>query len=294
MKHPYICINCGPHTRTALKAGFPDADMHSYKSKHLLLHIKRGLTPTFVDHNIPIDLHAAYLFIRLRGNDAHFCGMLSEYCARHQIPTNDPIHRSYKGSAGKIAQMLMLSEHNIRVPETFIFREESFRANALYIAKHLTFPAVFKIDGNKGRCVHLINSFDELRELVAIKKPWVLGLAQPFIENTFDTRTLVFEDTVLGSISRTRTQGFLNNVSQGGIAAPYEPTQNERTLALQAAWACGIDFAGVDMIHTPEGPVVLEVNKSPQVSGFESVHSFKVFTRIGEIIASRTQNHSML
>ncbi len=280
----YILINTGPKTRQAFLDGLASSEtLTVYQSKKLLLHIKAD-TQQYVYGNTPVDLHAKYIFIRLRGSDSHFCGMLSDYCTHNDIKTNDPIHRSYKNSAGKISQMLFLSLHNIQIPESFIFREESFRKNEAYIEEHLSFPAVYKTDGSKGTKVHRVENMDELRTHVQNKKPEVLALAQPFIENTFDTRTLVFKSEFLGTISRTRPSGFLNNISQGAKAAAYTLTEEEANIAIRAAQACRIDFAGIDMIHTKKGPVVLEVNKSPQIAGFESVYDFKVLTRIAEII----------
>lgn len=180
--------------------------------------------------------------------------------------------------------MLLLTLGGIRIPETFIFREESFFSNIEYLRAQLVFPLIYKLDGSKGRNVQLINTFKELETSVASKHPHRLALVQPFIQNTFDTRTLVFKNTILGAISRTRTEGYLNNIAQGAKPAAFTLSELEQETVIKAAKACRIDFAGVDMIHTPEGPVVLEVNKSPQVGGFEAVHQFRVFTRLAELI----------
>lgn len=277
---PYILINAGTQTRRAFAAGLGGGTHVSYHSKRMLIHIDAVGALHFLYRNAPISLETPYLFLRLRSNDQHFCGLIEEYCAHHHIPTNDPINLSYSQSAEKITQMVLLALQGVRIPESFIFREESFRANYDYLKEHLTFPLVYKLDGSQGRDVHLVESFEALEAHVAAKPPHRLALVQPFIENTFDTRTLVFEDEILGSISRTRTHGFLNNIAQGATAAPYTLTDAERVVALRAAKTCRIDFAGVDMIHTTEGPIVLEVNKSPQIGGFESVHNVKVFSAI--------------
>jgi ribosomal protein S6--L-glutamate ligase len=183
--------------------------------------------------------------------------------------------------------MLFLSLGGVRIPETIIFREESYATNRDYIVSHSVFPLVYKIDGSKGRDVHIAHSISELDTLVKNKHPRRLALIQPFIENTFDTRTLVAFNVVLGSIKRTRTSGYLNNIAQGATASHMDLTVAEKDVAQVAAKVCGIDFGGVDMIHTPEGPIVLEVNKSPQIGGFESVHNFKVFTKIAELMQSK-------
>jgi ribosomal protein S6--L-glutamate ligase len=119
------------------------------------------------------------------------------------------------------------------------------------------------------------------------KKPYRLALIQPFIPNTFDTRTLVAYGEVLGTIKRTRTNGYLNNISQGAIASAYTLSDEEKQVTINAARVCRIDFAGVDIIHTDTGPVVLEVNKSPQVRGFNSVYKGNVLKDVARIIEEK-------
>jgi len=283
----YVLINTGKATRTAFMAGVQNIPCATYRSKELILHITSAGDPLFIHRGTPIDFTNTYVFTRLRATDAHFCGMMNEYFVHHNIPANDLIHLAYPGSAGKISQMLLLALQNIRIPETIIFREEAFAANLEYIRANATYPLVYKTDGSRGRNVHIVDSFEALQELVALKRPHVRALIQPFIENTFDTRTLVAYDTVLGTIKRTRANGYLNNVSQGAAASQYELTPIEKDIAIRAAQTCRIDFAGVDMIHTAQGPLILEVNKSPQIQGFESVHHFKVFTKLAEVIQKK-------
>lgn len=279
-----ILLNTGMETRIAFEAGLQHTPTERYHTKGILLHINEAGVPNFIHKNNLIDFANSYVFMRLRGTDPHFCGMMYAYFAHHNIPVNDPINRSHPYSAEKISQMLFLSLGGVRIPETLIFREESYAANRDYIIAHSVFPLVFKTDGSKGRDVHIAHSVSELDALVKNKQPRRLALIQPFIENTFDTRTLVAFNEVLGSIKRTRATGYLNNIAQGATASLMELTNEEKTVAQIAAKVCGIDFGGVDMIHTPGGPIVLEVNKSPQIGGFESVHNFKVFTKIAELM----------
>jgi ribosomal protein S6--L-glutamate ligase len=280
-------MNAGPRTQRAFAEGASDIPVESLVSKKLLLHLDGVGGVSFLNKNVPVSFHDSYVLVRLRSTDAHFCGMLAEYLAHHAIPSNDPIHLAYPYSAEKISQMLKLSLAGIRIPETFIFREESFADNYAYLLEHITFPCVFKTDGSKGRSVTRCKNMEEVVSLIALKRPHRLALVQPFIENTFDTRTIVTFGNVLGSISRTRKEGYLNNIAQGADAALFNLSPQESDTAIRAAKACGIDVAGVDLIHTNDGPIVLEVNKSPQVRGFESVHGFKVFTRIAEILRTR-------
>jgi ribosomal protein S6--L-glutamate ligase len=284
----YIILNAGSETRRSLVSGLGDLPSEHYKTKRILLHISEDGTPLFLHRGTPIDWSGTSVFTRLRATDQQFCGILYDYFAHENISANDPINRSYPGSAEKISQMLTLALAGIRIPETFVFREESFRRNHEYLKQHVSFPAIFKTDGSKGRNVHYVSSWEELEELTAKKKPHILALVQPFIENEYDTRTVVAYGEILGTIARTRTGGYLNNIAQGAVPSAYTLTEEESSVAVLAANACGIDVAGVDMIHTPSGPLVIEVNKSPQIKGFESVHNFKVFERVAEILRKKS------
>jgi ribosomal protein S6--L-glutamate ligase len=280
----YILLNAGTKTRHAFLAGLDGLPCAWYRTRYMALHINRQGIPQFLYKNMPIDWSDAQVFTRLRATDQQFCGILYDFFAHHRIPASDPINHSYTNSAEKISQMLILALSGIRIPETIIFREESYRRNRAYIEEHLTFPCIYKTDGSKGKNVHYVENFEGLDVHLEKKKPAILGLAQPFIQNEFDTRTIVVYGKILGSIKRTRTQGYLNNIAHGATPSPYSLTPQEEATAITAASVCGIDIAGVDMIHTEHGPVVLEVNKSPQITGFESVHHVRVFEEVAKIM----------
>ncbi len=286
-KNKFIFLNAGTETRRALISGIGDTPYEWYHTKNMILHVDRNGAPIFVYKNTPISFDSAHVFTRLRANDQQFCGILYDFFRHHNIPANDPINHSYENSAEKISQMLLLSLAGIRIPETIIFREEGYRKNKGYIEEHCVFPLVFKTDGSKGKNVHYVTTIEELDELVDKKKPHLRALIQPFIPNTFDTRTIVAFGTILGNIKRARTEGYLNNIAQGAQASHHELTDIEKEVAIHSAKVCGIDIAGVDMIHTSNGPIVIEVNKSPQIHGFESVHTFKVFKKIGELMSTK-------
>ena len=167
--------------------------------------------------------------------------------------------------------------------------QESFAKNRHYIEEHISFPLVYKTDGSQGKNVSLINSMKELEQLIADKEPHALFILQENIPNTFDTRTLVAYGKILGTIKRTAPAGkFLNNVSQGGTVSTYELTAEEREIALKATAVCGLDFGGVDLIHTEDGPIMLEVNKAPQIHGFERVYGKDiVFSTIARLIEEK-------
>ena len=82
-----------------------------------------------------------------------------------------------------------------------------------------------------------------------------------------DARLYVVGGRVIGAIRRHKPQDFRANVAPGGIAEAYDPTPEECELAIQAAAALGLDFAGVDLLPGPHGPLICEVNSNAQFHG---------------------------
>jgi len=289
MTQKIIILNAGTKTRRAFSAGLETATLEKRKTKEMILHIKNDLSITYLGNNTPISFSNSYVFTRLRASDAHFCGMLYEHLEAMGIAASDPINTSFAFSEEKIAQMPRLARALIPIPETIIAREESFIKNEAYILEHITFPLVYKTDGSQGNNVHKVETLAELKQHISAKKKHQLFLLQQLIPNTFDTRTIVAFGKVLGSIKRTAQHGqFLNNVAKGADVEMYTLTKEEEEIAVRAAQVNNIDFGGVDMIHTIGGPVILEVNKSPQIRGFEKVYGEQfVFSTIARMIEER-------
>ena len=75
---------------------------------------------------------------------------------------------------------------------------------------------------------------------------------------------------VVASMKRTCSSGeFRANLHRGGRAEPVAITEEERTTALRSAEVLGLNVAGVDMLRSSRGPVVVEVNSSPGIEGME-------------------------
>jgi ribosomal protein S6--L-glutamate ligase len=110
-------------------------------------------------------------------------------------------------------------------------------------------------------------------------------LVQEFIEEArgADLRCLVVDGRVVASMMRRAAPGeFRSNLHRGGTAEKVELTRPERRAACAAAGLVGLDVAGVDLLRSKNGPLVLEVNSSPGLEGIESATSVDV---AGEIIA---------
>jgi ribosomal protein S6--L-glutamate ligase len=95
-------------------------------------------------------------------------------------------------------------------------------------------------------------------------------LVQEFIHEAEgkDLRCFVIDGKVVASIERRAAPGeFRANLHQGGSAHVVKVTAEERTLAIRATKALGLRVAGVDVIRSRRGPVILEVNSSPGLEG---------------------------
>jgi len=110
----------------------------------------------------------------------------------------------------------------------------------------------------------VINAFKSLQANI---------LVQEFIQEAEgkDLRCFVVNNRVVASIQRQAAPGeFRANLHQGGTASPVKITRDERRIAVRAAKAMGLNVAGVDMIRSERGPLVLEVNSSPGLEGVET------------------------
>ena len=86
-----------------------------------------------------------------------------------------------------------------------------------------------------------------------------------------DIRAFVVDGKVVGAMKRTAKEGeFRSNLHRGGTAEIIKLTRKERETAVAAAKAMGLTVAGVDMLQSARGPLILEVNSSPGLEGIEN------------------------
>lgn len=132
------------------------------------------------------------------------------------------------------------------------------------IIREFSFPLIMKESfGSFGQQVYLVNNKSELTEKVKELegKPF---LFQEYIKESRgkDIRLQVVGDRVVASMYRYSEDDFRANITNGGHMKAYEPTSQEKELAIRAARAVGADFAGVDLLFGKNGPLVCEVNSN--------------------------------
>lgn len=118
-------------------------------------------------------------------------------------------------------------------------------------------------------------------------------LVQEFIKEAggSDIRCFVVGNRVVASMMRTGAPGdFRSNLHQGGTSKVVRITPEERSTAVRAARIMGLNVAGVDILRSNHGPVVMEVNSSPGLEGIEKATGINVAGKIIELIEKNTQS----
>ena len=108
-------------------------------------------------------------------------------------------------------------------------------------------------------------------------------LVQEFISEADgeDVRAIVVGDKVVASMKRKAKPGdFRANIPLGGSSYKYELTEEEKKTAITAVKVLGLSVAGVDMIQSERGTLVIEVNSSPGLEGIETTSEIDVASEI--------------
>jgi ribosomal protein S6--L-glutamate ligase len=112
-------------------------------------------------------------------------------------------------------------------------------------------------------------------------------IVQEFIKEAkaADIRAFIVDGKVVGAMKRQGREGeFRSNLHRGGSAQVVNLSRAEKTAALGAAKALGLAIAGVDMLQSSRGPLILEVNSSPGLEGIETVTGLDIAGSIIEYI----------
>jgi ribosomal protein S6--L-glutamate ligase len=136
-------------------------------------------------------------------------------------------------------------------------------------------PLVIKLlEGTQGKGVVLAETNGAAESVIdAFREMDANILVQEFIEEAkgSDIRCFVIGDEVVASMKRTAKEGeFRSNLHRGGAASIVEITPEEKQAALGATKALGLNVAGVDLLRSSRGPLIMEVNSSPGLNGIET------------------------
>ncbi len=150
-------------------------------------------------------------------------------------------------------------------------------------------PLVVKLlEGTQGVGVVLAETKKAAESVIAAFRQLDANiLVQQFVKEAggSDIRAFVVGERVVASMQRTAAPGeFRSNLHRGGSAEPIKLTPQERRTAVKAAKTMGLRVAGVDMLRSSAGPLVIEVNSSPGLEGIETSTGIDVAGKIVEFL----------
>ena len=177
------------------------------------------------------------------------------------------IHSRNKFLAGQVLQSA-----GIQVPKTVTFADPRHIDQA--IKRVGGYPFILKrLKGTQGNAVFLINDVDKahrkIGKYIRKRKPFLI---QQYIKESkgTDLRCFVVGGKVVGAMKRVAAKGeFRANIHQGGNGLEASLSKAERGMAIEAAEVLGLHIAGVDILRSHDGPMLLEVNSSPGLQGIE-------------------------
>lgn len=156
-------------------------------------------------------------------------------------------------------------------------------------------PLIIKLlEGTQGKGVVLAETKKAAESVInAFKSLNANILVQEFIKEADgkDLRLFVVNGKVVASMQREAAPGeFRANIHMGGTASVIKPTSEEKKIAIKAAKAMDLKVAGVDIIRSSKGPLLLEVNSSPGLEGIEGATHKDI---AGEMIRAIEKNFKM-
>ena len=195
----------------------------------------------------------------------------------------------------KFHSLRILARHGLPIPPSLTVGSATFLEDA--VAEMGDYPFILKpFHGTHGAGVMLLDTPTSLTSVVDtlcdLHADYVI---QPFIAEAggVDIRVLVVGGKAIAAMKRSAPVGeFRANIHRGasgeGISLPDKYTD----IAIKAASALELEIAGVDLLQTNEGPVVLEVNPSPGFEELESVTGINVADAIIEFVTAFAQDRA--
>ncbi len=187
----------------------------------------------------------------------------------------------------------LLASSGIAVPKTVTFTD--YDDIDMAIKAIGGYPFVIKrLKGTQGNAVHLIKrrkkAYKRLGKYINKHRPFLI---QEYIAESHgqDLRCFVVGGKVIAAMRRIAAKGdFRANIHAGGHGEAISLSDNETDIALRAANVMGLDVAGVDILQTHRGPIVLEVNSSPGLQGIEHATGVDIAREIIQFIAVKIRN----
>ncbi|MDE2256376.1 MAG: 30S ribosomal protein S6--L-glutamate ligase [Xanthomonadaceae bacterium] len=197
----------------------------------------------------------------------------------------------------KLRCLQMLARENIGLPTTVFGDYPDDTADLLAMLGEP--PHVIKLnEGAQGQGVLLAEKRSASQGVIeAFRGLYANFLVQEFIREArgADIRCFVVGGRVVASMRRQAREGeFRSNLHRGGSATPAKLSQAEVDTALRAARTMGLNVAGVDLLRSRRGPLVLEVNSSPGLEGIEAATGVDVAGEVIDYLARRVRKRRQM
>lgn len=201
------------------------------------------------------------------------------------FPLNESV--AISRARDKLRSLQLLSRRGIGLPVTGFAHSPDDTHDLLQLVGGT--PVVIKLlEGTQGVGVVLAETKKAAESVIdAFRGLDAHFLVQEFIKEAAgtDIRCFVIGEKVVASMIRRAKEGeFRANIHRGGTAEPIKITPEERSTAVRAAKIMGLNVAGVDIMRSTHGPVVLEVNSSPGLEGIEAASKKNIATQIIDFI----------
>jgi ribosomal protein S6--L-glutamate ligase len=198
-------------------------------------------------------------------------------------------------SRDKLRATQILARHGVGIPKTAFAK---FPSDIDNLIKQVGGPPLIVklLEGTQGLGVVLAETKKAAKSVIeAFYGLNANILVQEFIQeaNGCDIRAVVVGGKVVAAYQRVGREGdFRSNLHRGGTGVPIKLKKAEKEMAIMAAKALGLDIAGVDMLQSARGPLVLEVNSSPGLKGVEAATGVDVAGKIIEFIENQVGKQS--
>jgi len=186
-------------------------------------------------------------------------------------------------SRDKLRSLQILARSGVGLPKT-VFTNYSKEVKKI-IDSVGGAPLIVKLlEGTQGYGVVLAPTKKAAESIIeAFHSMKARVIVQEFVEEAkgADIRAFVIGNKVVGAMKRQGKEGeFRSNLHQGGTGELIKLSKKERQVALTASKAMGLTIAGVDLLQSDRGPLVLEVNSSPGLEGIEKTTNKDIATEM--------------
>lgn len=250
----------GKYFETSIQAPFPEIKTVVHRDERAVIHAEENLC----------DFDAVYT--RTSSQDVDYAPIILDILVDSGVYS--PIQPdAITVSKNKFYTLKVMAECGLPTPKAVLITSPKIVEK---IKNDFNFPVVVKLLGSMGgKGVMMVSSpsdfgpiidaMDRLNQIVAVEE---------FIKNPGeDHRLFVIGDEVAASMKRQSVKEgeFRANITIGGKPNVYEPSEEEKEIALKAAEAIGMEICGVDLVPGENGPLLIELNDGPSFKGISTV-----------------------